>query len=349
MRRLDFCIPIYNEGQKVVKPLLDSIAMQRQVNFDEIGAIICCDGGSTVIDNDFMAQYPFHVEFHMCEHKGVSATRNACLAYSTAEYVQFADCDDVLSDACGLFIVFREMDAEPDPREMAALGIPQKDWQSGFDFLISNFREETKGPDGKITYIDHGQDFTFVHAKVARRQWLLDNDLLFCETAYVHEDSYWVLLSKETALAHRIKYCPLSWYTWCWRNESVCRSDPRYILRTLPDLLVSNEALVKELLRRMQEDKAATYFAMITFEAFFTLNKQEWRDSENESFRDAVEEKFTAYFRRYRNLWDKMDEHQKAMISSNVRQRSVMEGMLLEALTIDQWLERITSMYPETE
>ena len=347
MRRLDFCVPIYNEGQDVVKPLLDSIAIQRQVNFDEIGVIICCDGGSTVVTDEFMSRYPFHIEFHMCEHRGVSATRNECLRHSTAEYVQFADCDDMLSDAYGLFIVFREMDVEPNPQEMQMLGVPRKDWKKGFDFLISNFREETKGPDGRTTLVDHGQDLTFVHGKVSRRQWLIDNDLLFCESALVHEDSYWVLLTKEMTPPHRIKYCPLAWYTWLWRSDSVCRSSPLYILKTLPDLLVSNEALVKELLRRMEEEKAATYFAMITFEAFFTLNKAEWRDSENAHFRDTVEEKFTAYFRRYRNLWDKMDVHQKAMISQGVRQRSVMGGMLLEALTIDQWLNRILEKYPE--
>jgi hypothetical protein len=75
------------------------------------------------------------------------------------------------------------------------------------------------------------------------------------------------------------------------------------------------------------------------------LNKQEWRDSENSSFKDAVEEKFAAYFMRHRDLWDKMDEHQKMMISSGVRQRSVMEGMLMEAITCEQWLKRIVEKY----
>lgn len=346
-RRLDFLVPMYNEGQDVVKPLLDSIALQRQVDFDDIGVIICCDGGSTVVSDEFMAQYPFHVEFHMCEHHGVSATRNACLDLSEAEYVIWCDCDDMISDACGLFIIFREMDAEPNPQEMQMLGVPQSEWQRGFDFLISNFREETKGPDGEITYIDHPQDSTFVHGKVARRQWLLDNDLRFNPDLTVHEDSYMIILCREIAKPSRAKFCPLAWYTWCWRSESVCRSDLKYILKTFGNMLSSNRAVVEEFLRRMMPEKAAQYFVMMCWETFYLLNKPEWIETVNSDYRDAVERQFAGYFRDHRDMWDNMPEQQKMMISQGVRQRSIMEGMLREALTIDQWLDRILGKYPE--
>ena len=103
MRKLDFLIPIYNEGEEVVKQLLDSIAIQQNVNLKkDVGAIICCDGGTTRLSQEFINSYPFAIEFYVCEHRGVSATRNSCLDKSRAEYVIYADCDDLMYNACGL-------------------------------------------------------------------------------------------------------------------------------------------------------------------------------------------------------------------------------------------------------
>lgn len=346
MRRLDILVPIYNEGQEVLKPLLDSLALQRNINFDELGVIVCCDGGSTVLTEDFMAQYPYHLEYHMLEHHGVSATRNAALELSEAEYISWSDCDDLYCDICGLWIVFREMDNETSYEDMVRFGLTKP--ERGFDMLISNFREETLGPDGQITYIDHSiPDSTFVHGKYMNRQWLIDNDLKFCPGYEIHEDSYEIIRCRELAKPWRLKWSPAAFYMWAWRSSSICRSDPKYILKTMPCLLASNEGVVDDFIRRGMEPTAAQYFVMIVFESFYTLNKPEWKDAASAEFRENLEHDFIGHFRRHRELWDKMDEHQKAMISQGVRQRTIQEGMLMETLTCSQWIDRLLQKFPE--
>ena len=344
-RRLDILVPIYDEGEIVIKPLLDSIAIQQQVDLSQVGVIVCCDGGSTVLTDEFMAQYPFHIEFHMCEHQGVSATRNTCLDYSKAEYVCWCDCDDMYCDVCAFFLLFHEMDAETSPDDMMRfkLGKPEK----GFDMLISNFREQTKGPDGSFTFIDHNTqpDGTFVHGKCFRRQWLIDNDLKFCPSCEIHEDSYMILLCREVAKPWRLKWCPMAFFLWRWRKNSICRRDEKYILKTFNCLVDSNDQLISQFLRRSMHAQAASYMAMLTWDAYYTMNKQEWVSQENTTYRDNVEKRFAEYFRKYKSLWDSIPVQEKMMISQGVRQRSVMEGMLLEALTIDQWIDRILAKW----
>ena len=44
MKKLNILIPQYNESEKDISPLLNSIALQQNINFDEIGVIICNDG-----------------------------------------------------------------------------------------------------------------------------------------------------------------------------------------------------------------------------------------------------------------------------------------------------------------
>ena len=156
-RKLDILVPQYKETDEIVKPLLDSIAVQQSVDFSEIGVIICNDGTDVRLSDELLHSYPFEIEYHLCEHKGVSATRNACFDKSEADYVMFCDADDCFCNSLGLYIVFREM------------GI-----NGGFDTLVSSFIEETRNPQTKeVLYVPHEVDSTFVHGKVHRRKYLL--------------------------------------------------------------------------------------------------------------------------------------------------------------------------------
>ena len=42
--KLQILVPQYKETDEVVKPLLDSIALQQGINFDDIGVVIVNDG-----------------------------------------------------------------------------------------------------------------------------------------------------------------------------------------------------------------------------------------------------------------------------------------------------------------
>ena len=107
--KLQILIPQYEETDEIIKPLLDSIAIQQNVDFNEIGVIIVNDGSNIHLTEDFLKSYPFEIEYILNEHKGVSATRQAALDHATADYVMFCDADDMFCNVCGLWIVFREM------------------------------------------------------------------------------------------------------------------------------------------------------------------------------------------------------------------------------------------------
>ena len=330
MRKLDILVPMYNEEETVVKPLLDSIAIQQNVNLEkDVGVIICCDGGTASLTKEFVNSYPFEIEFHRCEHRGVSATRNACLDYSTAEYVMYSDCDDLFYNACGLWILFREMEI-------------------GFDSLVSMFVEETRHPETKeVLYINHETDSTFVHGKVHRRQYLIDKGIRWNDALTIHEDSYFNILCQN--LSQNVKYCQTPFYLWKWRDDSVCRHDPKYILKTYRNMLDSNDALIDEFLRRGIEDKARFFTAFMLFDAYYTMNKPEWIDQENQEYRQATEERFAVWYRKHKDLWDGISANDKMVISNQVRSRSVMEGMQMEAVTIQGWLDHITKMRGDKE
>ena len=218
--KLQILIPQYKETDDVIKPLLDSIEVQQNVDLkNEVGIIIVNDGTDVHLSEELFKRYTFPIEYHLNEHKGVSATRNTCLDYATADYVMFCDADDMFYNACGLYIVFREIE------------------MGGFDSLVSAFIEEGRHPETKEPlYINHDMDSTFVHGKVHNRKFLINNNIRWNDKLTIHEDSYFNCLCQR--LAKELKYSQTSFYLWRWRDASVCRHDPKYILKTYNNIVV---------------------------------------------------------------------------------------------------------------
>lgn len=352
--KLQILIPHYHETADVIRPLLDSIAIQQNVDFSEIGVIICHDGNEPSIDNSMgiedshpaedeskefefydnhaiggsysiFKSYPFKIEQVHIPHKGVSAARNGALDAATADYVMFCDADDMFYNACGLWIIFREIE------------------NGGFDGLISVFVEETRHPQtNEVIYINHENDSTFVHGKVWNRSYLTTHKIRWNDKLTIHEDSYFNMLAM--SMSKNSKLCTTPFYLWKWRDESVCRHDPKYILKTYRNMLDSNDALVDELASRGLLAQAAGLVVFMVFDAYYALNKPEWVNQENQEYRQTTERHFCEYFRKHRKQWNEVSDQDKMQVSSGVRNRSVMEGMQMERQTIDEWLKHIEEL-----
>lgn len=330
--KLQLLVPHYQETSTDMEPLLDSVALQQSVDFAEVGVVIAYDGpdAAPLPVEEWAARYPFAIEHVHAQKGGVSATRNAALDAAVADYVMFCDADDMLCHACGLHIVFNEID------------------NGGFDTMTSVFIEETRDPVAhKPLYINHDMDSTFVHGKVHRRAWLVENGIRFNPALTVHEDSYFNILVQSVASPDRAKYCPYPWYLWKWRDASVCRHDPDYILKTYNNMLDSNTALVAELERRGLTDKARMLTCVMIMDAYYTMNKREWLDKTHKDYRDAVEARFARYFDEHRATWEAVTDAEKMSVSNGIRTRSVMEGMPMESMTIDAWLAHVDALAGE--
>ena len=327
--KLQILVPQYEETDEVLKPLLDSIMVQQSVDLkNEVGVIIVNDGSDVFLSDDFINSYPFEIKYFKENHRGVSGTRNACFDHATADYVMFCDADDMFCNVCGLYIIFNEIE------------------NGGFDSLVSVFMEESHMPDtGKVIYLNHEMDSTFVHGKVHRRQYLLDQHIRWNQNLTIHEDSFFNIQCQN--LSENVKYCPMPFYLWKWRDDSVCRHDPKYILKTYNNLIDSNDALIDEFLKRGRLDKAGFYAVFMIFDGYYTMNKPEWINQENQEYRDATEKRFAQYYNKRKNLWNGVTLQDKMQVSNGVRTRAIGEGMLMEAITIDDWLEKIEKLLEE--
>lgn len=325
MKKLQILVPQYKETDDIIKGLLDSLEVQQNVDMDDIGVIIVNDGTDVHLSEDLFKKYSYDIEYHLNEHKGVSATRNACLDKATAEYVMFCDADDMFYNACGLYIIFREIE------------------NGGFDSLVSAFIEESKDPDTKEPiYLTHDMDSTFVHGKVHRRKFLLKNKIRWNDDLTIHEDSYFNCLCQR--LAKELKYSQTSFYLWRWRDNSVCRHDDKYILKTYNNMLDSSDALIEQFLNRKKKDEAMFYATSMIYDAYFTMNKDEWLNQDNKEYRYNTELRFKEYWLKYKYLHDEINVDMKNQIIMGIKNRMFTEGMILETLTFGEWIKQIENM-----
>ena len=326
-KKLQILVPQYKETEDIVKSLLNSIEIQQNVDLkNDVGVIIVNDGTDVHLSEEFLSKYTYDIEYHLNEHKGVSATRNACLDYATADYVMFCDADDMFYNACGLYIIFREIQ------------------NGGFDSLVSAFIEESRMPNTKeVVYINHDMDSTFVHGKVHRRQYLLDNNIRWNDNLTIHEDSYFNCLAQK--LAKELKYSQTSFYLWKWRDESVCRNDFKYILKTYNNMLDSNTALVNEFINRKRIQEAQFYSTSMIFDAYFTMNKTEWINQENREYRNATEKRFKEYYMKFEHLFKSIPDDAKTQIIVSIKNRMFTEGLLMESITFEDWIKHIIEKY----
>lgn len=272
--KLEILVTIYKEGFDVLKPLLDSIAVQQNVDWEEIGVIVCNDGGEKLnwaSYSRYLQNYPYKIDYYYEEHGGVSACRNKAMDYATAEYIQFCDCDDMYANICGLWLIFNAI-------------------EKGFDCFVPKFMEEVRH-DGKPQYITRDWDATFIHGKVFNRQYLVENNIRFNEALTLHEDTYFNCLAQQ--LADNVVYCPTPFYLWKWREDSVVRRCDDFVRETFDELLKVNGALVDELVRRERLIDASFIASNMMYEAFTKL--PDWND-------ERANSAFVKFLQKYRSL-----------------------------------------------
>ena len=321
--KLQLIIPQYNETEDIVKNMLDSIKIQQGVDLNDIEVLIGNDGSDIKLSEDFLRSYPFSIKYFEFEHTSPAGTRQRLFDKATADYVMFCDADDMFFSVVGLYTIMYHIN-------------------EGFDALICDFMEEIKVKD-TVTYVCHHADDRFVHGKVYRRQHILDNNIIWREDIRYHEDgSYNVLAIKTAKDVKHFEKAPI--YLWKWRDNSICRNDRLYVLKTYTRMIYSNSYLVQDLLDRNMEDEAKYQVGLLVYNTYFMLNKSVWLDPMNAKYRYETEKCFKDYFTKHKELFNLLDNSKKNYIVAGVKRRVLEEGVFLEKFTFDEWVKHIKEL-----
>ena len=103
-------------------------------------------------------------------------------------------------------------------------------------------------------------------------------------------------------------------------------------------------ALVDELLSRRRKPDAQFYVTAMIFDAYFTMNKDEWINQENKEYRAATEKRFKAYYLKFKKLYDTIPADAKAQIIMSIKNRMYTEGLLMESITFEDWIKQVEAL-----
>lgn len=319
--KLQIIVPQYKETEEIVRPLLTSIALQQGIDLGEIGVIIVNDGSDVKLSNEFIGSFPFHIDYIIAPHGGVSAARNVGLDFATADYVMFCDDDDMFISACGIYLIFDAIE------------------KGQFDVFVSRFSEELCNKEtGKISYINHGiDDATFVHGKVYRRQYLVEKRIRWNPNLTIHEDSYFNFLCRACAKQENIRFCNDVFYLWKYRPDSVCRTDKQWIIKTYVHMIDSTTALTDALLCRGKLNYAARTAANLMIRSYFRTNMDEWNAPENREYKKKNEEELKKFYKKYWPVVEKMDRKEYNELWRTLTNDAMNKGLYTPKMSFNAW------------
>ena len=319
--KLQILVSQYKENEDVISPLLTSISIQQGIDLGEIGVVIVNDGSDVKLSDEFIGKFPYHIDYILAPHGGVSKTRNTALDFATADYVMFCDADDMFLNNAGLYLIFNEIE------------------KGEFNALISRFSEEVGNKEtSKRSYINHGyEDATFIHGKVYRRQFLIDKKIRWCDELTIHEDSYFSYLCRVCAEDKNIRFCNDVFYLWKYRPDSVCRTDSKWIMKSLPHMVKSSAKLTDELIKRGKLVHARTTAANLLIRCYFRMNMDEWNDTKLLEYRLKNEKAIKEFYEKYWPLVEGMDKTQYNDIWKRLVNDALNKGVYQVKITFAEW------------
>jgi cellulose synthase/poly-beta-1,6-N-acetylglucosamine synthase-like glycosyltransferase len=320
-KKIQFLVPQYKENEETISFLLDSIESQLHVDKKDVGVIICSDGGVYELNRDFLAKYSYDIEYVICEHRGVSATRNSALILSDAEYVMFCDADDGFVSNIGVYSLVRCLDLNPES-EMLSSKFFIEDNVNGFPEFV---------------YGDHNN--TFVHGKVFRRDFLINHELFFDERLKVHEDSYFCNIVN--FFAKNITYNNNAFY--CWRkNPNSVSNQEYYFVNTMWRLLLTNNSLVNLMKSiNINKEQISNTVVDVVLQVYCELQNEEWYMEEHKEQLDKMYGVLYWYIMNNNEYYNSMSEDAFKECLINVRKGH--HYRTVEWFTINQFINNIES------
>ena len=323
---LSIVIPRYSETERELFPLLSSINGQIGVDFDDIEVIVSTDGGGQPLLSKGYVDLFYNLQIKQVkldENRGPGVARQNGLDAALGDYVMFCDADDTLHNVGVLGALIEDAERESP------------------DMLTSSWLEEIENDDGKMLYLTHEQENTWMHGKFLRRRFLQKNNIRFHPDLRVHEDSYF--LSVASAYADKMHHSQCLSYVWKWSPNTITRrNNGLYSYDSVETFVIACTESFK-IVEQVRKETMPYKVVQFVFYHYFSLHQPDWLDESKKIYRDAVEARLVE---RIAPFWHYYTEQTPEFISEVYNnERSTRFTNLIENETLYQWFDRLGLEY----
>lgn len=325
---LQIVLTNYKDGDSHILRFLNSILMQQNIDWKDIGVIIINDGNECVLNSSLFPSYPFKIEYHIEEWSGVSGARNKGLDRVTAKYVMFCDGDDLFYRLNALWDILKNLK------------------EKNLDVLTAKFTTDIYNKEiNECSYHeDYFKENVWIHCKCWRTDFLRKYNLRFNSKLKIYEDSYFVrLVWSYNPIKYDIEEIT---YWWKYREGSLTRSSDTWTIETYTEKMLSNEELVKQLISRNKLKEASNFVFVQLHEIYLELQRKEtW--SKYPEQQEKVEKAFIDYYKKYSKLLDICTYSDKAIMMDVLRDRyyKKLNRLSLEEVSFNEFKNNIFNKY----
>ena len=282
----DIIIPEYKEPIELRKRLLDSIQAQQGINFNDINVIIINDNSSMYTPRSFLNNYKFKINYLVNdENKGQGYSRQRGIDNTNGDYITFIDSDDYLASIYSLYILTSCAN------------------DTHADIIRSAINRGTN--EGRFIEAEVHNVNMFLHGKLFRREYLINNNIRFNERLRYCEDSYFTKILFMTSSNHPILNIPI--YLWKYNKNSTMRSND-LINKLYDDNFKCINDAYEYIIKKNNNIENKYYLLSGFFELFIKLESQYF---DNDKKKDKEKELYDMYL-KYKDVFielnDKLDE-----------------------------------------
>ena len=205
------------------------------------------------------------------------------------------------------------------------------------DMLGSAWLEEIVDEAGRYRYITHENENTWMHGKLLRRQFLMQNNIRFHNDLRVHEDSYFLCVA--ASLAQRRGCVPITSYIWKYHPDSITRKDgASYTYDSIPEFIRACAMAHAEVEKRAPEQMEYKVL-QFTLYNYFCFHQAGWQAPERKKNLEAAEKAFVTYMKPVWRYWRDAPREAIAGVYNEERAKSFMGGV--ESETVWEWIKRL--------
>ncbi|MBR6072393.1 MAG: glycosyltransferase family 2 protein [Acholeplasmatales bacterium] len=282
---LDIIIPQYSEDDLTIKPLLDSINNQVNVDFSNVKITIVNDCSNVLLSDDFLKGYDkLNISYIRNDfNTGPGLARQKGIDNTNCDFIMFCDSDDTLYDDKVLMIIM-DFISKNEP-----------------DYLVTNIMIE--GENGRIVKKDRST-FPWMHGKVYKREFLIRNEIRFHPKVRHLEDSYFTMSVLGCIDPKSIIY--LDYVTYLWKNNSQSLTRKRkkfsYTVETFDDFY-NSPIYTYEFLVKKNSYLKFNYLISSILAIYIVLYSNLFDYSELEEKKDYYIKTLKEYVKRKKNIF----------------------------------------------
>ena len=209
-----------------------------------------------------------------------------------------------------------------------------------FDLMSSKFYVERQADEKKtwsLSIVDHNN--IYIHSRVYRRDFLVKNNLYFNEKIWANEDSFFNISTNFFSKNTKALNVPI----YCWRgNPMSVTHDPKFIMKTLHQLIYSNDSVVETmlLLNKNKKEIAKSAFDVIC-KVYLDMNKPDWHKPENFEYKDITLKTLKWYILKRGKLCEVLTDDEKREVLQGARKTDHYKN--IEGITFNDFIKAVVN------